>query len=69
MLSLIIKDGKKVIYRGKGEGAFDIILAISEESRNDDFYMTVKRAVFLMEENDLPDTEGVREIKRELGIL
>ena len=69
MLSLTIKDGKKVIYRGEGEGVVDIILAISQESLNEDFYRTVKRAVFLMEEKDLPDAEGVREIKRELGIL
>ena len=57
MLSLTIKDGKKVIYRGEGEGVVDIILAISQESLNEDFYRTVKRAVFLMEEKDLPDAE------------
>ncbi len=44
MLSLTIKDGKKVIYRGKGEGVVDIIAAIADESINDNFYLIVRRA-------------------------
>ena len=69
MLSLTIKDGKKVIYKGKGEGVVDIIAAIADESQNNDFYLMVRRAVMLMEEQDLPDTEFIKDLKYECGML
>lgn len=69
MLSLIIKDGKKAIYSGKGEGVVDIIAAISDESRDDRFYLIVRRAVLLMEEENLPDTKFIDDMKHECGIL
>ena len=69
MLSLTIKNGKKVLYKGQGEGVVDIILAISQWSRDDDFYIAVRRAVFLMEEYELHDNASVLDIKKELEIL
>lgn len=69
MLSLTIRNDKKVIYRGKGEGIVDIIVAIAGESLNDDFYMTVRRAVMLMEEKDLPDTKFMNELKGQCGMV
>lgn len=69
MLSLTIRNDKKVIYRGKGEGVVDIIAAIAAESQYDDFYLIVRRAVMLMEEKDLLDTEFVREMKRQCVMI
>lgn len=47
----------------------DIILAISQWSRDDDFYIAVRRAVFLMEEDEWHDSKSVRDMKKELEIL
>ena len=69
MLSLIIRNDKKVIYRGKGEGVVDIIAAIADESRDDKFYLIVRRAVLIMEEEDLPDTEFINDLKYKCGML
>ncbi len=69
MFSLTIRDDKKVIYRGKGEGVVDIIAAIAGESRDDKFYLIVRRAVMLMEEQDLPDTEFINDLKYKCGML
>ena len=69
MLSLTIKNGKKVLYKGQGEGVVDIILAISQWSRDDDFYIAVRRAVFLMEEDEWHASKSVRDMKKELEIL
>ncbi len=69
MLSLTIKDGKKVIYRGKGEGVVDVIAAMADESRDDKFYLIVRRAVLLMEEENLPDTKFIDDLKHQCGML
>ena len=69
MLSLTIRNDKKVIYRGKGEGVVDIIAAMADESLDDKFYIIVRRAVLLMEEENLPDTKFIDDMKHECGIL
>ena len=69
ILSLTIRNDKKAIYRGKWEGVVDIIAAIADESRDDKFYLIVRRAVLLRKEETLPDINFIDDMKNACGIL
>ena len=47
----------------------DIIAAMPDESRDDKFYLIVRLAVLIMEEEDLPDIKFIDEMKHECGIF